>query len=436
MVFIHIPKTAGLTLRAILANHFHCDEIYPNPNEVFGPHRCSLEELAKYRLFNGHYVYSIGERLRNPHYVTMLRDPVSRIISLYGYVVSNPTSLLHELIISRQMTLEEFLEHPAMARAHSNWQTGFIASAPLEELASVHRKYSTPDFENDTTLSSLYPNLGLDVARARLRETAMFGLCERFDESLLLLAYTFGWKPAKRYQSFNIAEKSKLPEQLAPATVERIISRDADDVALYEFGRSLFDERFKQMCEELLELYGEAEHARLTLPIPNSIVEELVEKHYRKRSREQTSTRRSFVWDMGGPVAGNGWHPAERRPSSGYARWTGPDTTSTMEVRLAAGTDYSIEFDVCHALEYENLDSIELMVNGTRVELDPIPPADSLAASYRSIIPRGVVGESGDPVVVEWHVARTGLARERDPANLDPRRLGIMLCGVRIEEVP
>lgn len=85
LYFLHIPKTAGTTLISLLDLHFAPDEICPIQLDT-KIHELIPEKIAHYRLIRGHLDYDFYKLLaKKPIYITMLRDPLERVISLYEY---------------------------------------------------------------------------------------------------------------------------------------------------------------------------------------------------------------------------------------------------------------------------------------------------------------------------------------------------------------
>jgi hypothetical protein len=434
LVFVHIPKTAGLTFRALLANHFDVRETYPRPDEWWWVARDTDANLARYRLFNGHYVYSAGERLRKPVHVTMLRHPLDRLISTYHYLRQNPNSFQYDYVSGRKLTLEEFLEDPVTARAQRDWQSGFVGSVPLAELMGHQARMTDLAAWTGAETRSFYPSLGSGVAIERLESFAMFGLCERFQDAVYMLHYVFGWKPAKEYQSFNIAGRGSRRAELSPALIDGVLERNAEDVALYARATTLFDERFRTMCETLLERYGDARHARATLPLSADVIVELLERHYEARySEANPEPRSSFVWDVAAPVEGTGWHAAEPVAAKRFGRWTGPGRSTTLDVRLAAGTAYAVEFTILASAAPDLIRNIELRANGVTIELKRKRRLFRSGRRFYGTIPASTVGERpGNLVTLEWTVRRTVDARELGRPGEDVRRLGLMFARVSI----
>src|SRR5262245_36888531 len=106
VVYVHIPKTAGTSFRRLVASQFP---------ERFGvaPNTFTHAEVAEERLramlgeelpplaIGGHIVFGLNDALpANARYVTVLRDPVERTLSHYGYLVAprDPVERRHGLL--------------------------------------------------------------------------------------------------------------------------------------------------------------------------------------------------------------------------------------------------------------------------------------------------------------------------------------------------
>src|SRR4051794_6638156 len=138
LFFLHIPKTAGITLTSIIEANFA-------PEEILGPQDwreakrtiadLSVVELARIRCVRGHYWFGAGDETihdrisADPMVITMLRAPVARTVSVYQHVMRWPQHWLRErmgLGPGETVPLEEFIAHPGAQTEISNLQTRLV----------------------------------------------------------------------------------------------------------------------------------------------------------------------------------------------------------------------------------------------------------------------------------------------------------------------
>lgn len=83
-VFMHIPKTGGTSLHHMLLKHFDREQVCPERFNHLT--KLKLEEFERYLFFSGHYDRHNVSLVPEPkRVVTILREPESRIISLYKF---------------------------------------------------------------------------------------------------------------------------------------------------------------------------------------------------------------------------------------------------------------------------------------------------------------------------------------------------------------
>lgn len=189
MIFLHIGKTAGTTIRQILRKQYSPAEtllIRSRPLRADRPedrptrestiaYFASLPDFQRARpsLVLGHTIYGLHRHIPRPaRYITLLRDPVGLTISQYNYVARNPNHPLHDEASYR--SLEAFVTSGVTLEA-DNSQTRAIAGD------------TTTPFGGCTEAM-------LTSAKSHIEEHfSVAGLVERFDESLLLLQRALGW---------------------------------------------------------------------------------------------------------------------------------------------------------------------------------------------------------------------------------------------------
>jgi len=213
LIFLHVPKTAGLTLRSIIRRQYPPGVIVDAPPT--GLVEMTAEERARVRVILGHVPFGTHSQMSVPaRYVTMLRNPVDRVVSLYYHLLGKPQNLHHPWVRGR--SLEEYA-----ASAHPqamNHQT---------QLLSGH----TAGLEAGS----------LDAARQTLlHHVACCGVNERFDESLLLFKHALGWRNVF-YLRENVSSVRPALSAI-PASTIRVIERNNElDAELYSFAARQLD---------------------------------------------------------------------------------------------------------------------------------------------------------------------------------------------------
>ncbi len=246
LLFLHIPKAGGTTLHTVIERQFRPEITYSINGMT--PSR-SIKELGelpperreKIRLVKGHMPYGLHKFLNVPAtYITMLRDPVDRVVSHYYFVRRSPGVGHHEEVTRARMTLEDFVRERASIRA-TNDQTRLISGVEKVN-AKLLSGGTLPNEEGSTDI--------LLTARKNLEEHfTLAGLSERFDESLLLLKHLLGWKNVY-YVKQNVTKGRPAKQQVGREAIQLIEKHNELDMALYEYARQRFDEAVKERGAE------------------------------------------------------------------------------------------------------------------------------------------------------------------------------------------
>jgi hypothetical protein len=228
LIFLHIPKTAGTTLNRIIEWQY-------NPVSIFtvDPHRIratvarfkkvSEQRRRRFRVVRGHLLYGIHEFLpQGATYITMLREPVARVLSTYAFILRRPLHPLHRKLKAGRLGVEDLIQ---MTPHRQNLQCRFISGIGIG-----------PNCDERV----------LEVAKENLaREFRVVGLCERFQESLCLMIAAFGWK----VPFYTNRKVTKSRPSIEPNGIDMIREYNRFDLDLYDFASRLFEENLRRNAE-------------------------------------------------------------------------------------------------------------------------------------------------------------------------------------------
>jgi hypothetical protein len=231
LIFVHVPKTAGSTLRAIIGTQYGWQRVLELDGSVeqglADLRRQRPSERAQIRAYVGHAPFGLHQVLSaRCSYVTMLRDPVERLISHHAFVVRTPSLALHQEVVANGWTVEEYVENCRQADYINNAQTRMLGGG-LESWEPPTR--ST-----------------LEAAKRNLDRFVVAGVVERFDESVLAMRRAFGWDwPV--YIRGRVSSNRPPAGSLGHAARARIQVRNELDTELWRYATQRFDTRIARI---------------------------------------------------------------------------------------------------------------------------------------------------------------------------------------------
>lgn len=235
LVFMHIEKTAGSTMFNALSGMFDPDLICPERFEQIG--LLPRGYLQKYRLFGAHAsVRDFDDVPRPVRFITLLRDPVERSLSLYSFWKS----------INANFADENRLYGPQLAN-----------TLPVEEFFSLENNWRTHATNRYTELltGELVPRTGkhiLEDAGERaekaikvLDQFDFVGISELMDQSLDVMSIALDIPKIEIRENINITKNNYLldREQFRPegeldlpnSVVDMISLGNASDQIIYDY---------------------------------------------------------------------------------------------------------------------------------------------------------------------------------------------------------
>ena len=242
--FLHIPKTAGVSINAMLAGAFRHDEICPvgHWDDIA---RIPADQVVKYRVFTGHYSAYLSRFLgKKLNVFTFFRDPLERTLSLYGYIRQSKTHPINEA--ARTRTLREFILDPATRSRVLNFQARCIADLGFDprEIAQgfTDRDPTRYEFQVhfDDQSASVSSSAIRDAALRALNSFFFVGRTENLNEASQTLSDLMGVRfnsPGRQ----NVTEERISREELDAETLAAIHEATIIDREIYEMVKSRED---------------------------------------------------------------------------------------------------------------------------------------------------------------------------------------------------
>ena len=394
--FLHIPKTAGRSVRVVLEEQFDFGQQFPGvvlAQLVARP----PSEVRQWRLFCGHYGKYLHTLLGfEPTVITFLRDPIARSISHYRDLKTRENSWLHEYVNTH--TFDEFVADEMMSSELINLQCRFLA---LDDIDADHYGYSRQRLDDLPGLRRKYLDRGMfDRAMETLDSLAFVGLQERFDDSLQLLAATFGWQPPRRAPKRNTARAPFDESEISQSTLDHLAELTAHDRELYDHAAKRFEAEFAAIDAAALD----AAYAQRLGSLPKT-----------------DQVRLGF----GKAINGRGWHGRER-VGGGVVRWTGPDATASLDLPLITSRRLRLRFH-CGAEEIDVVESLRVRVNGAEVPARSWQIEDPATAArvFDVMLPIELLARGAAFTRIEFEVDRVTGPEDRAEGAEEKRRLGL-----------
>ncbi|MFN9646132.1 MAG: sulfotransferase family 2 domain-containing protein [Cyanobacteriota bacterium] len=194
--FIHVPKCAGTSLSVVLSNMYSTEEVYHIDNSRYEHsseefRQLPAQEKDHYTLVDGHMYYGLCSSM--PHkvsHVTMLRDPVKRLVSLYNYGLQTPGVGWRTRMLKEKPSFVDFIKGHYTNTA-DNGIARFLSGQNLSVAAYGH---CGPD-----TAEQAIANLK--------NHFCAIGFLEEFDQSMVLFKHVLGWRKQPLYKHRNVTPR-------------------------------------------------------------------------------------------------------------------------------------------------------------------------------------------------------------------------------------
>lgn len=231
---VHIPKAAGTTLRLIVERQYPPQNLYKIKSDIQGDQErfrnLSDDRKRGIRLVFGHQCFGLHEALPEgqPYtYITLLRDPLERVISLWAYAKTGTKAHYLQGPASK-MTLEDFV---------GSGVTCTVDNAQVRQLCGDDR-FVMISGKQHPYRDMLIPYGGVTRAhlekakRNIIRHFAFAGIAEQFDDSLEAMRRLFAWR-MPQYENQNVSRWK--PKRIAKWQGKIIYDHNQLDYELYNW---------------------------------------------------------------------------------------------------------------------------------------------------------------------------------------------------------
>ena len=251
LVFHHIQKTGGTTLRKALARNVYAKGdffSYYSHEEQQAFEAMPDVDKNRLKLIIGHHPFGLHKLFnRSAKYFSIVREPIDRLVSFYYYM--RQPSFIDDLGPKR-MSLEEFLVSGLIADFDNGLVRHFsgIPNIPYGECTDEH----------------------LEIAKENINEYyPVVGMLKYFDESLLLMRKAFNWS-IPFYVRENTTSGRMFKNNLSYSTMETLKKNTELDTQLFNW----ISEKFKNQLSDYENLENEKEIFK-KLNILNTLVDDV-----------------------------------------------------------------------------------------------------------------------------------------------------------------
>ena len=242
LYFLHIPKTAGMSLTALLESwvtqHFCSEDAVCRSIDLYDIVRNHWDQLRNYRFFRGHMGYQLVRLLGGPvEVIVVLRHPYEQVHSLYKHIMRvGSAHFMYEHV--RNHDFEGFIWDERCRPFLSNYQSQFLAYEfdidflrQCQTLAEAEQ-WGHQYLENFAlkTPEELYR-----TASGRLAACHWVGVTEELDRFAHVLSRAFGWPlPEDRLKRINVStDRTRAIARLSSSSLRRLAQLLPVDLRLY-----------------------------------------------------------------------------------------------------------------------------------------------------------------------------------------------------------
>lgn len=256
LIFTHIPKTGGMSLFASMCEYhgMKMADMY-NMSAFYNDWKSVERELndADKCVYAGHFSFGLHEWFSRPScYMSIVRKPTDRIMSLYYYSIQYRNFIRSECKKRRWSINELFAE-----RVAADFYQDFIPWIKAEQTLNAFLRCTSPELDNGMVRrfsgfgvkSDACPNSALKLAKENIEKYyTVIGVQERYQETINMARRAFKVNLAEFHINSG-SEKRDNKIKLDIKQRKKIKQLNQLDNQLYDW----IVNRFEQQLDELVE---------------------------------------------------------------------------------------------------------------------------------------------------------------------------------------
>jgi hypothetical protein len=269
LYFMHVPKTAGTTLKSWLNRHYAA---YKKVGFVrIQPKNLAAAQQPNVRyVYSAHHGYPLYQSINRTDLavVTVLRDPIERAVSEFYHHQrgdrkeqargSGRFALGNYSLV--EGSIDDHLAVPVVQQFLANRQTRALAGLLRDEYQLLPGR--TEPAAPPTAAAPA-------IASSWLRRMTIVGITEEYDRTVDLISARLGIPTAgsdiRRNTNQNRPAGRSYRQQLQPETLEILEALNRDDRELYRLGCELFAEQSARLQAQPRRTYSIAAYSRAAL---------------------------------------------------------------------------------------------------------------------------------------------------------------------------
>gem|GEM_PF-1219196 len=238
IVFVHCWKAGGSTLHHLIGGEFKQNDVFwGDADELF---RKNIHKIRSYSLISGHFLLSDTQWIPDKkRVISMLRDPYSRMLSLYHFAKAHDINNVHKndlqmVKVAKKYSIEEF----------------FNSDEILSNSSLINNYTRTFSLQRDSEKNEI----SLETAIENIKSLTSFGIMERYEESVNLIFRSLDLPIPQTITKANVLDERIQKRELQQIKKSHLSDKLVDllhrfvdlDVPFYKEASRIFNERCSQ----------------------------------------------------------------------------------------------------------------------------------------------------------------------------------------------